>query len=170
VSIVVSCAGRMPPKGFQVGQADPDGITLYFFSGKGHLKKYENIKTSQHVTTCFEKEKPGGSTDLAGVLSAAFKEHFSKPGRQTTILVITDGEPDNKQTVVKEIVNAANRIQRDEDLSVSFIQVGNDNAAARFLKQLDDDIKAKFDIVDTLPADVLKSISFEQLIQLSIND
>jgi len=128
-------------------RADPNGITIYFFSGPGSLKKYSNIKTPQDVSICFEKERPGGTTDLAGVLSAAFQEHFSQPGVQTTILVITDGEPNHKGAVVKEIVNASNRLTRDEDLSVSFIQIGNDRAATTFLKALDDDIKAKFDIV-----------------------
>jgi len=151
-------------------QADPDGITLYFFSGPGHMKKYTNIKTSQQVTDCFEKERTGGTTDLAGVLSAAFTEHFSRPGTQTTILVITDGEPNSKDHVVKEIVNAANRIQRDEDLSVSFIQIGNDKEATKFLKSLDDDIKARFDIVDTLPADMMRGMSFEELIRKSVQD
>jgi len=137
-------------------QADPDGITLYFFSSPGQTKKYTNIKTAQQVVSSFERERPSGNTDLAGVLNTAFSEHFSRPGAQTTILVITDGEPNNKNAAVKEIVNAANRLTRDEDLSVSFIQVGNDSSATKFLKSLDDDIQARFDIVDTISADMIK--------------
>jgi hypothetical protein len=34
-----------------------------------------------------------------------------------------DGEPDNQHTVKQVIINAANRINKDEELSVSFIQV-----------------------------------------------
>lgn len=123
-----------------------------------------------------------------------------RSGGQTTILVITDGEPNNKRSgttdltvsgllifceVKQTIINASNRLQRDEDLSISFVQVGRDRDATRFLKELDDDLRCKFDIVDTLPAgntpfcsvrcadsilDALKNMSFEQFIQLSIND
>jgi len=84
--------------------------------------------------------------------------------------VITDGEPDNKRTVKQTIINAANRITADADLSISFVQVGKDRSATRFLKELDDDLQCRFDIVDTLPSDALKNMSFEQFIQLSIND
>jgi len=72
--------------------------------------------------------------------------------------------------VVKEIVNAANKIARDEDLSVSFIQVGHDKEATKFLKALDEDIKARFDIVDAVPADAMKGMTFEELITRSIQD
>jgi len=150
---------------------DPDGITLYFFSSPGHLKKYTNIKNPDMVTACFNKEKPGGTTDLTGALEAALNEHFrGKPGTQTTILVITDGEPDNRKSVKRVIEHASNKLHRDEDLSISFVQVGRDRAASKYLKELDDDLQCRFDIVDTLPADALKTMSFEQFIQLSIND
>jgi len=49
------------------------------------------------------------------------------------------------------IRNAANRISREEELSVSFIQIGHDRSARAFLQKLDDDIRgARFDIVDSL--------------------
>ncbi len=44
-------------------------------------------------------------------------------------------------------------MEKDEELAISFIQIGNDPDATKFLKLLDDELKgagAKFDIVDTV--------------------
>jgi hypothetical protein len=51
------------------------------------------------------------------------------------------------------IIEATQQMEKDEELAVSFIQIGNDPDATKFLKLLDDDLEkadAKFDIVDTL--------------------
>ena len=65
----------------------------------------------------------------------------------------------------------AQQFEVDAELSVSFIQIGDDEQATRFLKELDDDLaEAKFDIVDTITADEAKGISFNELIARSIYD
>ena len=156
-----------------VVRADPDGITLFFFSGGSHFPKFENLKDEKQVEAAFNKEKPGGTTNLAGVLHAAFLETartLKQTGRPSTILVITDGEPDDRRAVEKTIKEASNNLNRDEDLSLSFIQIGSDSAASRFLKHLDDELKCKFDIVDTMTAERMKGMSFADFIKLSIGD
>jgi len=149
-------------------QADADGITLYLFNHTH--KKFTNITTAEAVQGIFRNEDPDGSTNLQGVLHAAFGECFeSKKG--STILVVTDGQPNDETAVKKEIIAASQSIERDEDLSVSFIQIGDDSSATRFLKGLDDNLKdAKFDIVDTVSFADLNNMTFEQLIDLSIKD
>ncbi|KYQ92839.1 hypothetical protein DLAC_05424 [Tieghemostelium lacteum] len=155
-------------------QADPDGITLYFFSSpSNNHPKYDNIKDSNKVMDLFRREKPSGTTDLHGVLRQAINDHFTKVGKPETILVITDGIPNNEKDVKTLIINTANRLQRDEDLSISFIQIGRDSDATKFLHDLDDYLTsqgAKFDIVDTLTVDEMQNLSFEQLIDKSILD
>jgi hypothetical protein len=84
--------------------------------------------------------------------------------------VITDGSPDSERDVINCIQSASNRLNRDEELSITFIQIGNDSGATRFLKKLDDDLKCKFDIVDTVTTSQFNGMSFEQLIDKSIND
>jgi len=150
-----------------VCKADPDGITLYVFSHS--FKKYNNISDTKKIDKIFNKTTPGGSTALHSVLKAAFKEHFhgDKP---TTILVITDGVPDDKGKVIEEIEAASNKIEKEEDLSVTFIQIGDDSGAAEYLKKLDDDLEGNFDIVDTLGADEMQGLSFEEMIYRSIYD
>jgi len=156
-------------------QADPDGVTFYLFSSPSPKHaKYEHVKDFSDIETIFTDCKPGGSTDLSGVLNQAFNEHFTKqPVQPTTILIVTDGVPDNQSTVKKEIIDAANRINKDEDLSVTFVQIGCDHNATRFLKELDDDLKsegARFDIVDHVTTDQMCGMTFEQFINHSIDD
>jgi hypothetical protein len=65
-------------------------------------------------------------------------------------MVITDGEASDKGPLEKVLVDASHNIARDECLAISFIQVGQDKGARRFLKMLDDDLTGcKVDIVGT---------------------
>jgi uncharacterized protein with von Willebrand factor type A (vWA) domain len=157
-------------------QYDPDGITVYLFSGK--FKRYENA-TSSKVTQIFRENDPSGSTDLAAVLKHATDDYFQrKAAKQTklngeTILVITDGEPDDRKSVMKVIIEASQRLDRDEELAISFIQVGNDLQATRFLKALDDDLQsagAKFDICDTILMTDMEDMSLSEVLLNAIVD
>ena len=52
--------------------------------------------------------------------------------------------------VIKEIVQASNRMTSDEQLSLTFIQIGNDRAATTFLNFLDNNLRpqgARFGIL-----------------------
>lgn len=157
-------------------QFDPDGITIYLFSGK--FKRYENV-TASKVTQIFQENDPSGSTDLAAVLKHATDDYFDrKAAKQTkpngeTILVVTDGEPDDRKAVMKVIIEASRRMERDEELAISFIQVGTDLQATRFLKALDDDLQgagAKFDICDTITINDMEDLSLSEVLLNAIND
>ncbi|MBD2209625.1 VWA domain-containing protein [Calothrix sp. FACHB-156] len=157
-------------------QFDPDGITIYVFSGK--FKRYENV-TSAKVSQIFRENDPSGTTDLAGVLKHATDDYFQrKAANQTkpngeTILVVTDGEPDDRKAVMKVIIEASRRMDRDEELAISFIQVGTDANATRFLKVLDDELQgagAKFDICDTVTMEDMEDMSLAEVLLNAIND
>jgi uncharacterized protein with von Willebrand factor type A (vWA) domain len=155
-------------------QFDPDGITLYLFSGKH--KRFENV-TSTKVSQIFGENEPSGSTNLAGVLQHAFDSFFSRyqngQGRPETILVITDGEPDDQRAVMKVIVEASRKLIADEHLAVTFVQVGADPGAKRFLKILDDDLQkagAKFDICDTVTVDEMEDMTLSEVLLNAISD
>ncbi len=137
-------------------ELDPDGITVYLFSGR--FKRYDNV-TAAKVGQIFQENEPGGRTDLAAVLQDALESYFRRKAsgqnqaNGETILVVTDGEPDDRKAVMRLIIETSRRLDRDEELAISFIQVGNDEQASQFLKALDDDLTkagAKFDIVDTV--------------------
>lgn len=137
---------------------DPDGITVYTFSTK--FRRYDNV-TASKVEQIFMENEPLGRTEMANVLQDVLENYFQRKkageAKQSgeTILVVTDGQPDNRKSVITTIVEATKKIDRGEELAISFIQIGNDSEATAFLKLLDDDLQddddgAKFDIVDTI--------------------
>lgn len=157
-------------------QFDPDGITVYVFSGR--FKRYDDV-TSAKVAQIFLENDPSGTTNLAGVLQDALNNYFqrkaagkSKPNGET-ILVITDGEPDDRKAVFEVIIHATRQMERDEELGISIIQVGLDAQATKFLKALDDQLQsvgAKFDICDTVTLDDLEEMSLVDVLTNAITD
>ncbi|MBH8554912.1 VWA domain-containing protein [Nostocaceae cyanobacterium CENA357] len=157
-------------------QFDPDGITVYVFSGR--FKRYDDV-TSAKVAQIFLENDPAGTTNLAGVLQDALNNYFkrkaagnTKPNGET-ILVITDGEPDDRKAVFEVIINATRQMERDEELAISMIQVGSDSQATKFLKALDDQLQgvgAKFDICDTVTLDDLEDMSLADVLMNAITD
>lgn len=149
---------------------DPDGVDFYFFNSK--FTRHENI-TGAKVGSLFTQTSPIGSTAFEPVLSDIFAKHFAKQQRPTTVLFITDGEATDPSETTKAIIKAANKIEADEELAISFIQVGRDTSAAVFLKKLDDDLQkagAKFDIVDTITMETMEGQSLEETLLAAIND
>ncbi|MCT7949192.1 VWA domain-containing protein [Ancylothrix sp. C2] len=155
---------------------DPDGITVYMFSGK--FKRYENV-TSSKVEQIFIENEPVGRTDLASVLQDALNNYFTnKAAGKTklngeTILVVTDGEPDDRKAVMRVIIEASGKIDKDEELAISLIQVGTDATATQFLKALDDDLQkigAKFDIIDTLTIEDMEDMTLSEVLLKAISD
>ncbi|MBE8969582.1 VWA domain-containing protein [Nostocales cyanobacterium LEGE 12452] len=157
-------------------QFDPDGITVYVFSGR--FKRYDDV-TSAKVGQIFLENDPSGTTNLAGVLQDALNNYFqrkaagkTKPNGET-ILVITDGEPDDRKAVFEVIIHATRQMERDEELAISIIQVGSDAQATKFLKALDDQLQsvgAKFDICDTVTLDDLEEMSLVDVLTNAITD
>jgi uncharacterized protein with von Willebrand factor type A (vWA) domain len=155
---------------------DPDGITVYVFSGR--FKRYENV-TSAKVEQIFQENDPAGTTNLASVLQDALNNYFKRKAAGTTqpngetILVITDGEPDDRKAVFEVIIQATRQMDRDEELAISIIQVGSDPQATKFLKALDDQllsVGAKFDICDTITLDDLEDMSLAEVLTNAIAD
>lgn len=148
---------------------DPDGITVYLFSGR--FKRYDHV-TSDKVSQIFAEHDPMGKTDLASVLYDALDNYFqrkavgeAKPNGET-IIVVTDGEPDDRKSVMRLIIEASRKIDRDEELGISLVQVGNDKLATQFLKALDDRLEsagAKFDIVDTVTMEDMENMTLTEV-------
>jgi hypothetical protein len=142
-------------------QFDPDGITVYIssqLSTSGSFQQYKHVLPDQ-VKTIFEENYPPDVLNLLEPLELALEDYFTRKATNQTkangsiIIVLVDGEPPNRLEVVKTIVQAANRIDRDEELGIGFVQVGDDLIARGFLNTLDQDLRsqagAKFDIVHT---------------------
>jgi len=156
-------------------QLDPDGITVYLFSGK--FKRFDHVSAAK-VEQIFQENDPMGGTNLTSVLQDAINQFFqrkkagqSKAGE--TILVITDGEPDDRRSVFEVIIEATRRLSSDEELAISFIQVGSDTSATDFLKSLDDKLQsigANYDIVDTITLSDMEDMTLAEVLLSAISD
>ena len=135
---------------------DPDGLTLLLFASS--TKKFEDVSPDR-IGEIFKEYEPMGSTDLAGCLSVFFADYFE---RKTTGkakekgeigIFITDGAPNDPSACYKIIIEATKQLTDPEELGLTFIQVGDDDGATKFLTYLDDDLEkmgAAHDIVDTI--------------------
>jgi hypothetical protein len=148
---------------------DADGIDVITFGQK--VEMFEGV-TSGKVADIFQNVQPYGSTPTAEALALVVAKQ-ARTGKNTVAFVLTDGEPSNKPAVESTIVNAANSLEKDEALSFQFIQIGRAEDATKFLQYLDDDLQskgAKFDIVDTIPAEEAEQLSPLELINKAITD
>ena len=131
----------------ELGAVDEDGIDVITFGGESIIHT-GGVKTPADVPNAFER-RVAGSTPTAEALARAF-EIAGKSDKPDFVIVITDGEPNNRQAVKDVLIKQANSQNADGDLTVLFIQIGDDASAANFLAELDDGLNAKFDIVDTM--------------------
>ena len=121
---------------------DSDGVTLYLFSSylkndKGEFppfNKYDNVSSQETVGTLFNSKEnaPKGSTDLKSVLEHAFEASQ----RPKTVLIITDGKPDDTDSAERLIIETCESLERPDDLLVTIVQIGEDKEADNYLSAL----------------------------------
>jgi len=121
--------------------SSPEGIAVYLFGSPGRLDIHTGVKSPAQVTELFSRTKPAGTTCLEGALQAAFNSHIKRgiPLRTevpTSILVITDGQPNSKSAVIDTLSNFSKQMVSADELSVSFLQVGDDSLCGAFFGKL----------------------------------
>lgn len=153
---------------------DSDGIDVYFFNNT--VKSFEGV-TPEKVSQIFKESGPSGGTATDLVLKEVFDKYFKKKAsgsaKPVTLIVITDGEPNDQNAVASAIVAASKKIDVDEEIAITFIQAGDDPSARRFLESLDNDLQAKgakFDIVDTKNESEMDNMSLEDILVAAISD
>ncbi|MBD1811051.1 hypothetical protein NDA07_04305 [Microcoleus vaginatus DQ-U2] len=160
---------------------DSDGITLYEASTP--MWKYKNSTVGrlaeilQRQNTEPDSANPT-ATNLEEALKASFSDYFANKkdgkGKKGAIIVaVLDEKPEQVAAVAEIIVGAANKIEKDEEIGVSFIQIGDDLETREFLTDLDTNLQgrgARFDIVDTKFWHEIKRSSVVQFLIGAIND
>lgn len=158
--------------GNKCAEFDTDGITVIPFANT--WKKYDNITgAGEKLEQIFKENEPNGGTNTAGVLKAVFDEYFASKKKPIIVLVVTDGVPNDEDELANVIVAATKKMDKDEEIGVSFIQIGKDAAATTYLKKLDDGLVAKgakFDIVDTKTADEMEGMLITDVIVAALTD
>ena len=138
-------------------------VELIFWSGSGFgLKtKKKTMSRIDDISKMFKKYSPGGSTPLAEALHDVYKTRLKSlltKNEPFTVLILTDGAPDNEHdvksffgTIIRE--NNLEQAGRETLAAFSFIRMGDDPNAIKFLEHLDDNLPRQLnvsvDIVDT---------------------
>jgi hypothetical protein len=71
------------------------------------------------------------------------------------------------------IIETSRRLDRDDELGISLVQVGDDPKVTEYLKALDDQLLeagAKFDIVDTITMTEMGNSSLSEVLLKAITD
>ena len=149
----------------RVVERDEDGISLYFFSS-GYTKA-THVNSVEMVQYHFRQVQPRGGTMLVEALRDAVIP--DNRGRPETILVITDGAPENRRGVEGVIKVAAGRAVSHEDLRIVFVQVGSDASAAKWLGEIDGKIGTSGVVTAVSSAQLARSgLPFAQWVARSI--
>ena len=129
---------------------DKDGVDVRFFNKEG---RYMHLNTVEKVMSIFNNYRPDGGTPTATKLEVELKEYVDDYKENNSIkglnlIVLTDGEPQWDQNVEAVIVKYARKLAELGapllQVGVQFVQIGDDPAAARFLRHLDNDIKGAY--------------------------
>jgi hypothetical protein len=144
---------------------DSDGIDIVVFGAD--IDTFEGV-TPEKVLDIFKTKSPRGSTPLAEALEAVVA--LNGDGKKAVAIVFTDGAPDDGPKAAEVIRKAAESQEKDEDFTILFVQIGDDAGATKYLNFLDDELNAKFDIVDTIKAGEADKFEPIDLINKAIND
>lgn len=136
---------------------DTDGsVPLYLFDDQ--VEFVGECTNSSQIKGVFESYKPRGTTDLAKCLEVAMKKYLPKnrenaefvPG--STFIVLLDGTTDDNNAVKKVLNYYADPvngfIKSHTDVAISFVQIGDNPGATKFLNELDEGSPEYPDIVD----------------------
>lgn len=140
---------------------DRDGLTLYETSNP--IRKYEYTNVVKLAEILQQQNQPPTSelpekSNLYEALNNALSEYFQRKTKGTAqksgliIVVFIDQKQDEIAPMSNLIIEASNQLDRDEEMGITFIQMGDEAITREFLTLLDDDLRsrgAKFDIVDT---------------------
>ena len=150
----------------QVSKIDPDGVDVVCFpgsGGEGGLEHdiYRNIKDIKGLEALVTAQEPKGPCNMGQAMNVVLKEAFEKE-RPCSVLVLTAGRPDDHEALTETLVKAARKVRKVSDLTITFVQVGDDEWATNYLKHLDTELSTtnadgeEIDIVDTIKDEDIK--------------
>lgn len=153
---------------------DPDGITIYVScrNQPNLFQRYKQVKPDQ-LSKVFDAHYPPDELNLLNGLQSALDDYFDRKAAQKTkpngemMIVLIDGEPSDRLAISRLIVHATQKLDRDDELGIGFIQLGDDLLARGFLNALDENLKsagAKFDIVHTEVLEEVKTHSLTEFL------
>jgi len=141
----------------EAGKYDDDGIDLITFGHAVTQKPKLTPQNAKEVIASLKANESATATDKA--IQKAYDLHKSGGYKQTIVFVATDGAPSDPNAVKEVIRKIASEIKDEHEFALSFLLVGKDDGIRAYTKELDDDLKAKHDIVDVKELDEVDFVS-----------
>lgn len=142
----------------EAAKYDDDGIDLVTFGHWITVQPKLTPATAGGIIAGLKANE--GSTDTAGAIRKAYELHKAGGYEQTVCFLATDGAPADKEAVRDVIRTIASELKEEHEFAISFLIVGQpDSALQAFLTELDDNLKAKYDIVDVKNLDEVDFMS-----------
>lgn len=149
----------------EAGKYDDDGIDLVTFGHAVNVKPKLTPASAGDIIASLKANEMSTITDRA--IAKAWELHRAGGYEQTVCFIATDGAPSDKNAVRDVIRDIASKLKPDpedpkdsHEFAISFLIVGNPDASLRaFLTELDDELKAKYDIVDVKNLDDVDFVS-----------
>jgi hypothetical protein len=164
----------------QCAELDPDCLTLYNAAVfNGSVVNPVSCSSEAEMIALLDSYDRHQAIALEETVKLALDDYFTRKANGQTkpngeiILVILDREPQNRIKLIKLLVEATQKMETQEELGITFIQVGDDVLTRGFLKSLDDDLAtagARLDIADTKSIDELDSGSLTDVLMGAIYD
>ena len=148
-----------------------NGISLYFLSSHTESEKvetpsfllYENVASGEDVIKRFSDPSchPRGDTDLISVLRHALRRfddetvddedefHF-EDRRPLSVFMILSSCRDNEKPTEDLLLQTIQKLPTPAELSMTFVQIGDDDEASNFLEELNERLRCKGVDVDNM--------------------
>ncbi len=168
------CRDQMMSLTAQISSVFKNGITVALYSSDYDI--FRNVDLG-YVTRIFGENGPSGGTYTGKVMDAVFTDYFARKAsnpatRKLLVQVVTDGDPSDKGALIAAISRASQMINSPGEITVNFLQIGHEEAGARTLAKLDNNMAsegAKFDIVRVEPFSVVEHEGLPRALADAIN-
>ena len=143
-----------------VSRFDKDGVDVMCFPGMhgGFNDIHRNVKDASGLEVLVNATPPQGQCMLGKAMEKMINEAFERgfDRRPTSMLVLTAGRPNDHDYLRSLLADTAKKLSKPSDLSITFVHVGNDVWAERYLASL---VDGQNDLVDCiLDDDIQKSL------------
>lgn len=157
----------------QVVKVDPDGVDIVCFGGNEDADWYRNVKSTKKLEQMVNDKRPSGPCTMGAAMGEALKDAFDKDltQRPVSILVLSGSMPADADDLVTELMKTVTRLAdtcEKMPLSVTFVQIGNDERVEKLFQKLDGKIVApcaatgeNFDLVDTIKDEEIQAAMAE---------
>jgi hypothetical protein len=138
---------------------DNNQLTLLFFDNDFTTLRNCTPNTVQRI---FHDLHPQGGTNMSAPMQSVFSEYFkARQPRPLLVVVLTDGIPNDPNSVEAAIITATKQMSDKAQLKVRFLEIGDEYTGGALLELVDNHLVsqgAQYDIVDYASFDEVRKL------------